>query len=134
MNYVLCQVMEPHGDCLRACVASVLSMEADDVPHFFHDACDGPTGAERVRVFAAQHGLAPCYVTFPGDVPLPDLLEMWGNANGAVPTILYGRTQDEDHCVVMLNGRVEHNPSWSNSPIVGPTSNGFWHALVFVQV
>lgn len=137
MNYVFCQVSSDDegqvGDCLRACVASVLGLEADDVPHFFHDACPSDEGAERLKEWSRHRGVVPCYIVYPGSTPLQAVLDYWGGMNPDVPAILYGSTQDEEHCVVIMDGEIKHNPSWSNSPLVRPTSENLWYVLVFVQ-
>lgn len=136
MKYIFCQTSSDDGqtgDCLRACVASVLGLEAEEVPHFFHDKCTAEIGAERLKDFARGRGLVPCYIIYPGSVPMEQVLEYWGGMNPDVPAILYGSTQDEEHCVVILDGEVKHNPAWSNSPLVGPTSENLWYVLVFVK-
>lgn len=135
MKYIFCQTSSDDGagDCLRACVASVLGLEAEDVPHFFHDKCTAEIGNERLQEWARTRGLVPCYVIYPGAVPMEQVLEYWGGMNPTVPAILYGSTQDEDHCVVVYNGKIEHNPSWTNSPLIGPTGENLWYVLVFVR-
>ena len=38
-----------YGDCYRACVACLLNLEVDQVPHFYHDGCNSEIGDKRCR-------------------------------------------------------------------------------------
>lgn len=121
------------GDCLRACVASILELDADDVPHFFHDGCDGETGTQRMREWLSERQLAPFFIQYDGHHSLDEILELQGAQNPDVHYLLYGRTADEDHVVVARGDKVVHNPSWYPTPLVGCGSHGLWTMMVIVR-
>ena len=123
----------PHsyGDCFRACVASILDLPTDDVPHFYHDGADGDVGTERVREFLNGLGYTIVWFAFDGEaLPLDEMLNIWGQMNPDVPAILLASNRDSDHAVVMRGDKIVHDPSWIRSSITGPNSNGYWNILV----
>lgn len=135
MKYSFCHVEhnppETYGDCIRACIASILNLETLEVPHFYHDNCEADEGTNRIREFLGARGLGLVHCPFPGDnVTLPQLLEFWKDANPDIPAMLIAGTGKGDHAVIVLNGVIEHNPAWSGSKIIEPHSNGFWNMLV----
>lgn len=137
MKPVTCTVKhnppESFGDCVRACVASILEMRAETVPHFADDGCNGDEMMNRIRDFLAPMGLAPVIVPFDGSASLSDLLLLWKMNSFESHAILFCRSGGSDHAVVMYDGRVVHNPAWYAGLIDGPTSSGFWHVLVLVR-
>ena len=125
----------PHsyGDCLRACIASVMDQPIEQVPHF---AAHGATGDEAM-VKVRQHlvPMAPFIVAWPGDIALGDLHEMQRVHTPHRSYILFGGTHNGgDHCVVCQGGEIVHNPAWYGCNIVGPLSNGTWQVLVVGRV
>ena len=125
-----------YGDCLRACVASMMDLPWDQVPHVADNGRDGDSAMAQLRNWMKyKHGHVPFIVAWPGDIALDDLLEMMRMLNPASTYILFGGTADGgDHCVVCQGGRIVHNPAWTGSWIVGPLSNGTWQALVVGRV
>lgn len=119
-----------YGDCVRACVASVLELPAMEVPHFYEDNCDGETGYARIREWLAGRNLAPFFVYFNGSDPLETVLEHMTVANPEAHYILYGNSGEGDHVVVCQGGKVVHDPAWIADGIAGPNSNGFWVVMV----
>ncbi|NUM72786.1 hypothetical protein HUU40_00350 [candidate division KSB1 bacterium] len=137
MTPVFCEVRHDppnsYGDCVRACVASMLDYPAKDVPHFYHDNCDGEEGTKRIRAFLAERGFVMIHFAFAGSVQLADILAGWAEMNPGVPAILFGGTESGDHCVIMQNGKVEHNPAWYQNRIIGPNSGGTWNIVLFIK-
>lgn len=139
MTPVFCQVKHgpengSHGDCLRACVASVLDMTSESVPHFFHDGCEGDIAMERITAFLATLALSPFYCSYPGAWALQDILEHHRQQNPTTTYILFGAVETgEDHAVVCKGGEEVHNPSWIAANIVGPGSTGHWTLLVIAR-
>lgn len=138
MKPAICRTMHDpdagtYGDCLRACVASILEMDADDVPHFFHDGCDGETGTQRMRDWLGLRQLAPFFIQYDGHHSLAEILELQAIQNPDVHYLLYGRTADEDHVVVAHGGKVVHNPSWYPMPLIACGSHGLWTMMVIVR-
>jgi hypothetical protein len=120
------------GDCLRACVASVLELSLDDVPHFRWganedrpDTVQSMWGHLRMWLRARNIGL----LTY--DVPCATLLEAlkWSRErNGEAYIILGGLGRGgQGHACVVHQGAIVHEPSPNNdgSPsLVGPTPDG----------
>lgn len=138
MKPVLCRIKDDpengsYGDCVRACIASILELDGDAVPHFFHDNCDGQTGNARITTFLQPLGLAPFLVNYPGSLTRDDILEMMAVLNGNAYYLLFGRTDTGDHVVVCHGGKQVHNPSWIASPLVAAGEHGYWTVMVLAR-
>lgn len=136
---VTCMVKHnpPHsyGDCLGACVASILELPAAAVPHFYHDGCDGETGNKRLINWLATRGNAPVFSCFDGDTPLEELMTTAEIVTNGAHYLLFGTTEnDGEHVVVCRGNKVVHNPSWGGTRIVKPTSNGIWILMVIALI
>ena len=135
MTPVQCRVShdpsrDQYGDCLRACIATVLDLDADEVPHFADMGRSSDAAFKLMRSWAWQQGLAPFLVAY-GDDPR----EVFTDLNPDSVYVLFGGTSDgTDHCVVCRGGKVVHNPAWYGSSLVGPTSQGYWQVLVMGRV
>lgn len=120
------------GDCLRACVASILELSPDDVPHFRWGANeDTPEtglamwGQFRMWLRARNIGLliydVPC-------ATLPEALKWCGERNGEAYMILGGLGRGgQGHACVVHQGAVVHEPSPANDgtpSLVGPVQDG----------
>jgi hypothetical protein len=113
-----------HGDCVRACIASILELNSDSVPHFFHDGCNGLVADIRIRDFLAIHGLVRFTTVYPGDISLAELLAMMSDLNPSAHYMLTGTTsQGGVHMVVCRGGAIAHNPDHCGWSIVGPVSD-----------
>lgn len=95
------------GNCYRACVASILECEIDDIPPFetmagFND--EGASGDEWWRVYTswlADRGLyASRHPVEKREVPAG-----WSILCGASP-----RFPEQGHCVVAFDGEIKHDP------------------------
>lgn len=128
---------ETYGDCLRACIASMLDMECVDVPNFVDGGVDAGTAFHNLREWLVPLRLTPFIVAFAGEIATDDLLNMMGILNPTSTYILFGSTRREgegDHCVVCVGGEIVHNPAWHQNNIIGPLSNGTWQTLVLGQI
>lgn len=121
------------GDCVRACVASIIEMDSEKVPHFFHDNCDGHTGNIRIAEFLRPLGLAPFLVNYDGSISRQELMDMMHVLNRDTYYLLFGRTNSGDHVVVCRGGTQAHDPAWLASPLVGPGSHGHWSVMVIAR-
>jgi hypothetical protein len=120
------------GDCFRACVASIMEMQARYVPHFFDDGCDGEEGHKRCEQWLNLHKCAPFYIAFSAKMTLQEFLNMIAAA-GKVNYILFGKTQaGVPHCVVCHGLDIVHNPAWYCSQIVEPI-DGQWQAMLITK-
>ena len=124
-----------YGDCLRACVASLLDVaRPEDVPHFYEDNCSGEEGMARVATYLATVGYVPFYTVYDGGNTLDGLLAFLGEQNPTAHYILFGGTiEGGDHVVIGYGGKIVHNPAWYGSSIVGPGSTGVWVTMVLAR-
>jgi len=123
-----------YADCMRACVASILELEPEAVPHF----TDGHPPADEVYAalddFLSGMGLAAFGVAFPGSLSFGELLEHFGALNPNATYMLIGRNGEGDnHCVVCQGGVVAHDPAWFRSKMDGPSDEGFWYVMVLAR-
>lgn len=121
------------GDCLRAAVASVLNVDdARSVPHFNHDGCDRDTLYNRLDDWLTDHDCAPCYVAFPADLELSEVLDIiGGGVNRKLHYLLFGRSDTSgNHVVVCRGNKIVHDPAWSPERFTRPTDNCDWQVLI----
>ena len=117
------------GDCFRCCIASLLDLYADQVPHF----CDYDWKDTSGRWFTdlnkwlAPRGLS--YIEMPVADGGSDSVAKWLSA--VIPFgfdayhILGGKSpRGFDHAVVARNGAIIHDPHPSRAGLVGPQSDG----------
>jgi hypothetical protein len=127
----------PHtyGDCMRACVATILDMPTADLPNFADGGVDADSAFAEMRRWLLLIGLAPFITAYPGEHSMADLLEMQGALNPSSIYVLFGSTNSGgDHCVVCEGGSIVHNPAWYGCDLIGPMSNGTWQLLVLGRV
>lgn len=88
------------GDCVRAITASILELEAKDVPHFVKDQ-PGSDWYETWEQFMIDHGTKPIMITPPWNkVPKPlGYYLASGPANRGCK-----------HIVIMHDGKIVHDP------------------------
>ena len=127
----ICQVKNdpPHsyGDCLRACVASLLDMETLSVPHFVHDGCAPEMTFQRLREWLVGRGLVPMMSGYPASETPDELLHFMGETNPCVHYILLSA----NHAVVCYGDKIVHDPAWVKSPLTPPTD--MWITLVLTR-
>lgn len=97
------------GDCFRACIASLLELPAEEVPHF----CDGPEPSKdhawyrRANAWLKQRGMI--YMVY--DYSEHSRRHLVENVGGGVYHILEGKSfSGDDHCVVGKDGEVVFDP------------------------
>ena len=117
-----------YGDCLRACVATVLG---HDAPHFFHDGCDGEIAQQRLREYLETQHLLPVFYSIPGDTDYKLLLHFMSEQNPGVKYLLFCRCGGEDHVVICQDDSVIFNPAWAPHPVSGPSGSGVWVIMTF---
>lgn len=119
-----------YGDCVRACVATLLGLDTRDVEHFTRDGCNGDTMIQRMREWLAPCGLVPFIVSLDAtETPTHEsVLQVMQTENPDVPYILL----TAGHAVVCRNGTVEHDPAWVRTPLEAPSDA--WHIVVMVRL
>src|SRR5690606_19121466 len=118
MTPQVCRVRHdpPHsyGDCIRACVASLLDMECEQVPHFYEDG-DGERGFERMRVWLAAHKRIPAYYVLDADMTFEQVA--WSVGMYETNVMLYCSNDNGDHCIIVNRDGIAHDPAWYRSKI-----------------
>jgi len=145
MQPVMCRVKhEPprsYGDCLRACVATIMDLDAEDVPHFADLGATADEAIASARRWLGDRGLTVACFAFPGDLALSEVLEYMGQTNPTVTWLLFGSTghpdmigSGGDHVNVCQGGKIVHDPAWVPTSIKSPTSAGVWQVWVVSRV
>lgn len=118
-----------YGDCHRTCLAMILDMDRDDVPHFMHGVPNaaGPDHPESVRCqreqaeWLAGMGLAVAELPFAGSIDLQQVLDQTARTCSGVAAIL-GCTSVAGfgHSVVIMDGEVWNPAGRGRDGITGP--------------
>lgn len=122
------------GDCHRACIASLLELNAEEVPHFYDYPMEesGDQGTEAQRVWLAERGLA--YVEIPTwHKTVDESLSFVGYYAGDVHYLLVGKSRlGFAHIVVCHGVEVVHDPTYGlPHGLAGPTDDGhFWFGFI----
>lgn len=107
------------GDCMRACVASLLDLPREAVPHFFAGGVE--TSAEfdrRVADFLATHGLIELQLLAPSKTAMHFTRDCYH--------LIYGHTERGTyHAVVGLNGAMVHDPHPSRAGLLADKNISF---------
>ena len=128
------------GDCYRCCLATLLELPVEDVPHFA--AMDGGEYwgeeiEEARRKWLADRNVLRIEITFDGsgDDPLTvgDVLEWAGKRNPGIPFILCGSSGRYNHSVVAVSNEIVWDPAQRDMPIVGPCNDDFFRCEFIVR-
>lgn len=111
------QPPKTHGDCVAACIRSLL--DRDDVPHVFDDR---PVLDSWSVLRSWLAGIGKTIAIFPTD----DHESFMRENNPGIPYILFHSTGETDHVVICKDGKKYHDPAWWKVGIVGPTSQGYY--------
>ncbi len=115
------------GNCFQACVASVMELPLEEVPHFFEGSNGGLWTQEqwdRVQDFAVSKLYKVTYIEMPEEPALADRLhatDLHYVAFGPSPAGTFG------HCVVWHEGKMVHDPAGRNCGLAGDP----WLFVVF---
>lgn len=128
------------GDCHRTCIAMILDLDRDEVPHFMADCPPGlppddprSVASERAeRAWLAGRGLVPVYVPYPGELPLTTLLEQLKvTARGTAVVLGCTSGRGYNHSVVVYEGLV-YNPN--QGIILGPMQDSMWWVTIYAHM
>jgi hypothetical protein len=122
---------EEGGDCWRACLASILGMDGLDIPNFAHLYPEYDLMMAEARKWLATKGLSMFQTYCSAGWSIDKLLECFSADNPGVPIIVCGqsgRTSNENHAVVAMDGKVIHDPSGCGitGPCVGEGGESGW--------
>lgn len=105
----------PHGDCWRACIASIINRPVATVPNFMAG-CMGEVadpGLDLTREWLAQFGFSIFETYCSAKWTLDEVLETFSKVNPNVPIIVTGEPNGfpgEGHAVIAMDGKVVHDP------------------------
>lgn len=124
-----------YGDCVRACIASLLDVpNPEHVPHFYHDNCDATEGIRRMREYLRSVGYAIFAVAYDGSISRDELMSIMEQNNPDAHYMLLGQTEPgNDHAVICKGGKQVHDPSWIPSSVKLPHSAGIWMIAALVR-
>jgi hypothetical protein len=99
------------GDCMRACIASLLDLPIERVPHFFDGGCNGAVFDKRVSDFLGDRGLI--------EFSIPASAASRAHYSREFHHLMYGYTERGTyHAVVARCGLVVHDPHPSRAGII----------------
>lgn len=126
------------GDCYRACIATVTGHDIHGIPNFnalaVGEGFDHSANMQKMaREYLALYGLAIFETYCNGEWPLDRALEHLSAYNTGAPVILHGKPErscDPGHSVVLLDGRIVHDPSGAGiaGPIRCSDGRAWWFA------
>lgn len=119
------------GDCFPTCLACLLEVPRDDVPHFFEDWQGDPVPQwEAVdKWLREEHGVRLLKMTFDGsEVDVETLLPFISQHQPGYRYTLSGMSGNGvNHVVICKDGKIDHDPAIDKSGIVGPSPGGrYW--------
>jgi len=124
------------GDCHRACIASLLELDAFDVPHFFdYPVADGSDpGLKMQELWLAARGLAFIELPFHPDTKwaksTDEFLKFVSAYSGETHYMVVGLSiGGHNHSVIAKGDKIVHDPTYGEPHgIVGPCDSGFFWA------
>lgn len=117
-----------YGDCLRACIASLLDMEPDEVPHFADNNVDWDAMVVKLRIWLNSMDRYAWITQYSSEVSDAEVRELMGNINPMCYYMLFS----EDHVVICRNDKIVHDPAWYRTALRTPREA--WTVMVLVQI
>lgn len=118
---------DPPGDCWRCCIAAILQMPADQVPHFMQIAKIAKRGSADADTnrWLMQRGY--CLAQVGPDWKSFTVVRWGGDPEPMLPIIECGPTvrskkPEEQHAVVKLNGKLVYDPHPDNAGLLAVVS------------
>lgn len=114
-----------HGDCWRACIATILNMPSAEVPNFAAQVGDEMWRA--TRDWLDERGLALFEMACSADYTFENLVKWRSEDSRDVPVIVVGAPRgvdDDAHAVIAMNGKIVHDPSGAGISGPAPCSCG----------
>lgn len=114
------------GDCHRQCIAFMLGLRWQDVPHFYDNGTKPEDAHAHIQFWLARRGLIQLHVPFSSDGSTKrDVMMAVAFQNPGVQFILGGESRTGcGHSVVAHDGMIVFDSHASG--IVGPMEDGFY--------
>lgn len=120
-----------NGDCFRTCIANMLDMHPEHVPHFFAACVSDPW--KYVTDWMKQHGRQMIFVPFHA----PDAMTVRSIMPHVAPDVYYMLMGEDksgmNHAVVCINSNVEFDPSWTDVGVHRPLETGEFFVGMFID-
>lgn len=102
-----------YGDCMRACIASLMHLDTIEVPHFYEN---GPDDYYfKINTFLKNNNLKIIYTSHEGVIFYNDIYHL-----------IFGKNPDGiPHACVAKNGKLVHDPNPSRAGLIDVDSFGF---------
>lgn len=114
------------GDCHRTCIACLLDLEPEQVPHWGVHYHEPEKFNAMAQEFLKTQGLMFVTSAF-GNCSVDDLLCSQGKINPGAYYLLTGKSaRGCNHVVICLNDKIVHDPHPSDVGITGPTDEGWY--------
>lgn len=116
-----------YGDCMSACIASILEINTEDVPHFAGKYFNEPDKFHKaIRDWLAQFGYFYLTILY-GNDPRNEMKQN----NSGIYYIFSGESgySRASHSVICINDKIVHDPAEEDrqiDDIVGPLPNGYY--------
>lgn len=141
MTPAMCRIKhdppKSYGDCLRACIATIMDFDTDFVPHFADMAATGDEMRASARRWLNTRGFTVTAFALDGGEGVDGVLQWMADNNPDTTWMLFGSTAQADapssggdHVVVCQGGKVVHDPAWYPSSIKTVGSCGYWEIWV----
>lgn len=115
-----------YGDCMRACIATLLDIERpEDIPHFAEDNCSFEESIRRVREYL--HPYNAFLVPAAASMQSSEIMKMMSEWN---PNTYYLLCSG-DHVVVCQNDKIVHDPAWYRTSLTQPVEA--WVVIVITK-
>lgn len=124
-------ICNERNDCVRACIASLLEMETEQLPNFF---AQPEIGQYEMQRWLALRGLIAAVIALPGEWSFDTMGEFMRTHYADTHYMLWCKSGDDDHSVICINARMVHNPAWYKCGIDGPHSSGVWIVWIIAKV
>lgn len=109
-----------YGDCHRTCIACLLDIEPEQVPHWGMHYGDSDKFLAASQDYLATQGLTAVQSWVKAE-SLEQLLDTQALINPDVYYLLTGQSKNGcNHVVICLNDKIIHDPSLDDSGIIGP--------------
>lgn len=114
------------GDCYRTCIACLLGLDPDEVPHEQRQ-MESDEFVAFYDNWLKSRGLHRLVVVLNGD-SLDDALATAGAFSNGMPYIFSGTSRTGvNHAVIGKDRTILHDPSLTDAGIIGPTDNGYYY-------
>lgn len=125
------------GDCYRTCLAALLNLPRDDVPHYVTtmDVVEWETEVkQKMDAWLVKRGFQELAIPVTGDLEGVLALQKT-RTHSPVPAMLTGESRTGcNHVVVIFDGEIVYDPSLNSSGIIGPCDDGYFWLTWLIRV